>query len=107
MSGEFYQLACPFCGRNRPLSDDFRLGELTIPPSEYGIITVRQSGAGPGRGHVGERGEGLRTIDRLNISQAMADGQFADISGQVRDRLVAIIRSYIEAGAISLDEITA
>ncbi len=103
---EFYQLACPFCGRNRPLNSGFRLGELTIPPAEYGIITVRSVGPGPGRGHVGESGEGFRTIDRLNITEAMADGQFSDISGQVKDRLVAIIRSYIEAGAISLEEIT-
>ena len=48
----------------------------------------------------------LRTIGRLNITEAMADSQFSDISGQVKDRLVAIIRSYIEAGAISLEEIT-
>ena len=103
---EFYQLACPFCGRNRPLTDEFRLGELTIPPAEYGIITVRQVGAGPGRGHIGESTDGLRTIGRLNITEAMADSQFSDISGQVKDRLLAIIRSYLDAGAISLEEIT-
>ena len=103
---EFYQLACPFCGRSRPLSDDFRLGALTIPPAEYGIITVRSVGAGPGRGHKGVPGEGFRTIDRLNISQAMADPQFSDISGQVRDRIIAIVRSYVRAGVISMEEIT-
>jgi len=106
MSGEIHQLACPFCGRNRPLNSGFRLGELTIPPSEYGIITVRSVGAGPGRGHVGERGEGLRTIDRLNIKEALADPQFSNISGQVRDRLIAIVRSYMEVGVISLEELT-
>ncbi|GAH04912.1 unnamed protein product [marine sediment metagenome] len=106
MSGEIYQLACPFCGRNRPLNSGFRLGELTIPPDEYGIITIREVGPGPGRGHVGERGEGLRTIDRLNIKEALADSQFSDISGQVRDRLIAIVRSYVRAGVISMEEIT-
>ena len=103
---EFYNLACPFCGRNRHLSDDFRLGELTIPPNEYGIITVRQAGPGPGRGHKGESGEGLRTIGRLNITEALADPQFSDISGQVKDRLVAIVRSYMKAGVIDLEELT-
>jgi len=106
MSGEIYQLACPFCGRNRPLNSGFTLGELTIPPAEYGVITVREVGPGPGRGHVGERGEGLRTIERLNIREAMADPQFAEISGQVKDRLVAIVRSYIGAGVIAVEEIT-
>ena len=105
MSGEIYQLACPFCGRNRPLNSGFRLGTLTIAPSEYGVITIREVGPGPGRGHIGERGEGLRTIERLNITEALADPQFSEISGQVRDRLVAIIRSYIGAGVISVEEI--
>ena len=106
MSGEIAQLACPFCGRNRPLRHGFSLGELTIPPEEYGIITIREVGPGPGRGHKGERGEGLRTVARLNIREALEDPEFSDIAGQVRDRLVAIVRSYIAVGAISLDDIT-
>ena len=106
MSGEIAQLACPFCGRSRPLGSGFSLGELTIPPNQYGIITIRAVGPGPGRGHKGERGEGLRTVARLNIREALEDPEFADIAGQVRDRLVAIVRSYISAGAISMDDIT-
>ncbi len=106
MSGEFAQLACLFCGRNRPLSSSFRLGEMTIEPSQYGVITIREVGPGPGRGHKGERGEGLRTIGRLNIREALEDPQYSDIAGQVRDRLIAIVRSYMEAGVISLEEIT-
>ena len=105
MSGEIHQLACIFCGRNRPLRSGFRLGEMTIPPDQYGVIAIREVGPGPGRGHVGERGEGLRSIDRLNITEALADPQFSDIAGQVRDRLITIIRSYIEAGVISMDEL--
>ena len=81
------------------------LGEMTIPPDQYGVISIRSVGPGPGRGHVGERGEGLRTIDRLNITEALADPQFSDIAGQVRDRLITIIRSYIDAGVISMDEL--
>jgi len=106
MSGEIAQLACPFCGRNRPLRHGFSLGELTIPPEEYGVITIREVGPGPGRGHKGERGEGLRTVARLNIKEAMEDSEFSNIARQVKDRLVAIVKSYMEAGVISMDDIT-
>ena len=105
MSGEISQLACIFCGRNRPLRSGFRLGSMDIPPSEYGVITIRSVGPGPGRGHIGERGEGFRTIDRLNIKEALEDPQFSDIAGQVRDRLIAIVRSYMSAGVISIEEL--
>ncbi len=107
MSDEIHQLACLFCGRNRPIGHSgFSLKAMVIDPSEYGIITIREVGPGPGRGHKGERGEGLRTIDRLNIREALEDPQFSGIAGQVRDRLVTIVRSYIEAGIISMEEIT-
>ena len=78
---------------------------MTIPPDQYGIITIREVGPGPGRGHKGERGEGLRTIGRLNIREALEDPQFSDIAGQVRDRLVTIVRSYMRAGIISMEEL--
>ena len=84
----------------------FSLGELTIPPDQYGVITIRAVGPGPGRGHKGERGEGLRTVDRLNIREALEDPEFSDIAGQVRDRLIAIVQSYMSAGVISLEELT-
>ena len=106
MSGEIQQLACIFCGRNRPLSRGFSLGEMTIPPDQYGIITIREVGPGPGRGHKGEKGEGFRTVDRMNIKEALEDPQFSEIAGQVRDRLIAIVRSYIDAGVIAVEEIT-
>ena len=106
MSGEIHQLACIFCGRNRPLNRGFSLGELTIAPAEYGVITIREVGPGPGRGHIGERGEGLRTIDRLNIKEALENPEFSDIAGQVRDRLIAIVRSYMDAGVLTIEDLT-
>jgi len=79
---------------------------MTIPPDEYGVITIRTVGPGPGRGHKGVRGEGFRTVGRLNIVEALESSEFSDIAGQVRDRLIAIVRSYVRAGVISMDEIT-
>jgi len=79
---------------------------MTIPPDQYGVITIREVGPGPGRGHKGERGEGFRTVGRLNIREALEDPEFHDIAGQVRDRLILIVRSYLRAGVISMEEIT-
>lgn len=104
--GEIYQLACLFCGRNRPLKDGFRLGEMLIDPSEYGVINVRSVGPGPGRGHKGEPGRGLHTIERLNIVEALADPRFSDIAEQVKDRLISIVRSYIANDVFSITELS-
>ena len=102
---EIQQLACLFCGRNKLLTDGFRLGEMLIDPVDYGIINIRSVGPGPGRGHKGEPGAGLRTIERLNILEALADPRFSDIAEQVRDRLILIVRSYIENGVFGIDEL--
>ncbi len=105
MSGEIHQLACPFCGFNRPIGSGFSLRSMHIDPSEYGVITIRSVGPGPGRGHKGERGEGFRTIGRLNIREALEDPEFSDLAEQVRSRFITIIRSYIRTGVISMEEI--
>jgi len=107
MSGkEINQLVCPFCGRHKPFKNGFRLKELHVDPSEWGIISIRSVGPGPGRGHKGEMGEGLRTIERLNIIESLEDPRFSELAGQVRDRLVLIVRSYLANGVLLLDELT-
>ena len=103
---EVHQLSCPFCGFNKPIKEDFKLRELHIDPSEYGLISIRSVGPGPGRGHKGERGEGLRTIGRLNIIEALQDSRHSELAEQVRMRFVAILRSYLASGVVDFEELT-
>ncbi len=103
---EVHQLSCPFCGFNKPIIEDFKLRELHIDPSEYGLISIRSVGPGPGRGHKGERGEGLRTIGRLNIIEALQDSRHSELAEQVRMRFVAILRSYLASGVVDFEELT-
>ncbi len=78
---------------------------MNIDPSDYGVITIRSVGPGPGRGHKGERGEGFRTIGRLNIREALEDPEFSDLAEQLRERFITIIRSYLRTGVISMEEL--
>ncbi len=103
---EIHQLSCPFCGFNKPIKEDFKLRELHIDPSEYGLISIRSVGLGPGRGHKGEKGEGLRTIGRLNIIEALQDSEHAELAEQVRMRFVSIMRSYLASGVVDFEELT-
>ncbi len=105
MSG-VHQLSCPFCGFNKPIKEDYKLRELHIDPSEYGLISISSVGPGPGRGHKGERGEGLRTIGRLNIIESLQDSRHSKLAEQVRMRFVAIMRSYLASGVVDFEELT-
>lgn len=103
---ETHQIACIFCGRNRHITGGFNLGEMTIDPSEYGVFNVRSVGAGPGRGHKGVLEGGFPTVERLNIIEALEDPRFSELAGQVKDRLITIVRSYIENGVLSIEELS-
>ena len=79
---------------------------MTIDPSDYGLINIRTIGAGPGRGHKGVSGEGFKIIERLNIRDALQDPRFSELAEQIRERFILIVRSYIRAGVIQLNELT-
>ena len=102
---EVHQLSCPFCGFNKPIKEDYKLRELHIDPSEYGLISIRSVGPGPGRGHKGERGEGLRTIGRLNIIEALQNSRHSELAEQVRQRFIVIMKSYRTSGVVSREEL--
>ncbi len=42
----------------------------------------------------------------LSIVEVLEDPEYADLGLQVKDRLINIVRSYMRAGIISLEEIT-
>jgi len=94
----------PIYSRKHP-DRPFKLRELTIDPEEYDLITIRAVGPGPGRGRKSESGEGLRTIRRLNIKEALEDPQFFDLANQTKSRFIQIVRSYLRAGVISLEDL--
>ena len=102
---EIHQLSCPFCGFNKPINDNFKLRDLHIDPSEYGLISIRSVGPGPGRGHKGEKGEGLKTIGRMNIIEALQDSRYSELAEQIRRRFIDIMRSYLTSGVITLEEL--
>ncbi len=83
-----------------------RLGELTTDPSDYPMIQLREVQAGPGRGHKGKGQGGWPVVGTLSAVEVFEDPEYRDLGLQVKDRLVAIVRSYMEAGIISLEEIT-
>ena len=109
---EVSYLRCCFCGNSKPIHSNkydggvIRLGALTVAPSEYPIVQIRDIQAGPGRGHKVKGHGGWPVIDTLSITQVLGDPEYADLGLQIKDRLVAIVRSYMKAGIISMEEIT-
>jgi hypothetical protein len=102
---------CLFCGVNRPLvtkkRGEFRLLELAIPPSEYPIIQIREARGGPGRGlRVKGKEYGFVTVGEIPIVEMLRDPRYAELAEGLKDRLLQIVRSYIEAGVIKPEEIT-
>jgi len=105
-------IICPFCGQRRGLRSDqyeggeYRLGELTIPPSEFHLIEIREISAGPGRGHKISGFGGFPVIDTKNIIQMLDSPEYAHIAEQYLYRFKAIFRDYIETGVFDISEFT-
>ncbi|MBA7626013.1 hypothetical protein ES703_33447 [subsurface metagenome] len=109
---EISYLRCCFCGNSKPIHSNkydggiIRLGALTVDPSDYPIVQLREVRAGPGRGHKGKGQGGWPVIGTLSITEVLEDPEYSDLGLQVKDRLIAIVRSYIDAGVIAVEEIT-
>jgi len=109
---ELSYLRCCFCGNSKPIHSSkydggiLRLGALTVDPSDYPIVQLREVQPGPGRGHKGKGRGGWPVIGTLSITEVLEDPEYVDLGLQVKDRLIAIVRSYMRAGIISPEEIT-
>jgi len=109
---EVSYLRCCFCGNSKPIHSSkydggvIRLGVLTVDPSDYPIVQIRDIQSGPGRGHKVKGHGGWPVIDTLSITEVLEDPEYADLGLQVKDRLIAIVRSYMKAGIISMEELT-
>jgi len=109
---EVSYLKCCFCGNSKPIHSSkydggvFRLGALTVAPSDYPIVQIREVQPGPGRGHKGKGQGGWPVTGTLSIVEVLGNPEYADLGLQVKDRLIAIVRSYMRAGIISMEEIT-
>ena len=69
-------------------------------------MQIREVLPGPGRGHKGKGRGGWPVTGTLSIVEVLGDPEYADLGLQVKDRLIAIVRSYMRAGIISPEEIT-
>ena len=103
---EIYQIVCPVCSRSKPIKPDSRLPPFTVEPSNYGFISIRSRGGGPGRGHKGEPGKGLHRIGMLTLVEALNHPDFSDIAEDQRQRLIQMFRSYLTSGILNLEEVT-
>ena len=108
---EISYLRCCFCGHSRPIRSSkydggiLRLGALTVDPADYPIIQLREIQPSPGRGHKGKGQGGWPVTGTLSIVEVVEHPEYADLGLQVKDRLIAIVRSYMRAGIISTDDI--
>ena len=103
---EMYQIICPVCGKNVPIKENTTLDPFTIDPSEYGFISIRSRGPGPGRGHRGEPGRGLHRIGKLTLIEALMDPRFSVLAEGQRQRLIQMVKSYLASGVIEINEVT-
>ena len=108
---EVSYLRCCFCGNSKPIHSGkyeggvIRLGALTVDPSDYPIVQIREVLPGPGRGHKGKGQGGFQVTGTLSIVEVLEDSEYADLGFQVKDRLIAIVRSYMRAGIISSEDL--
>jgi hypothetical protein len=109
---EIDYVKCLFCGNTKPLHSHrgtFRPGELEVSPVDFKVIQIRKVLPGPGRGKTETKGfhdgYGFKVVGGFSIVEMLEDPKYRDLALSLKDRLVKIVRSYMEAGVISREEI--
>lgn len=102
----FDYLLCPFCSWTRLIHSSryedgvLKLRDFEIEPADFNIIQIREALPGPGRG-VG----GFQVVDEMTIQDMMEDPRYRELASQVKRRLIKIVRSYMAAGILNIDEL--
>ena len=105
LSDQQKELACIFCGRSRPLRT-LKLEKLGNWDIGWVVLQVREIRAGPGRGRKGEGG-GFPAIraEGLSILQMAEREEYREVVDAVKNRLIKIVRAYLQAGIIKESEL--
>lgn len=104
-------LKCAFCGMSKPLYSNkypggvLTLKDFTVDPSKYPLIQIREALPGPGRGNKEKGVGGFKTVGEISISDMLEDPAYRALGLKIKDRLINIVKSYIEAGIISREEL--
>ena len=105
------RVRCPFCSRSRALRSKkyeggiLRLSPLTTPPSEYGILEIREILPGPGRGHKTVVGGGFPIIATYSIVEMLNNPEYEPHAQDILARFKAIVKDYISTGVIDREEL--
>jgi len=109
----FDYLLCPFCSwarlihANRYEDGVLKLRGFKIEPADFNLVQFREPGGGPGRGRREKGVGGFQAVPELGmtIQDMLKDPEYRDLGLQIKDRLIQIVRSYMEAGILNIDEL--
>jgi len=101
------QIACIFCGKS-VIKDKINWDNFDNWSIDWTVRQVRQMLAGPGRKHKGKQpGTGFPAIKEqgLSIVKMNEDESCQYMVNAIKKRLLKIVRAYIDAGIIDVNEI--
>ena len=107
----FDYLLCPFCSGSRLIHSNryeggvLQLRDFEIEPADFNLVQFREPNPGPGRGRREKGVGGFRVVDEMTIQDMMEDPRYRELASQVKRRLIKIVRSYMAAGILSVDEL--
>jgi hypothetical protein len=101
------QIACVFCGKST-IKEKLNLEALERFNINWKVIQLRQKLPGPGRGKRGKNpntGWPLVRDAGLSIVEMASDPSYRPYVEAIKDRLLIIVRAYVEAGIIKRSEL--